>query len=82
VVHVTTKLAVAERFTCKVLDQHRSTLRKAKSTAGDEAALTTDITDLATRHGRYGYAGLQPCCERRAGPAITSGWSGSGGARG
>jgi transposase InsO family protein len=54
-VQVTARLAVSERFACRVLDQHRSTQRKARSTADDEAALTADITELATRYGRYGY---------------------------
>ena len=53
--HVTAKLAVSERFACKVLDQHRSTQRKATTTADDEAALTADITKLALQYGRYGY---------------------------
>jgi putative transposase len=53
--HMTAKLAVSERFACRVLDQHRSTQRKAKGTADDEAALRADITDLAQRYGRYGY---------------------------
>jgi transposase InsO family protein len=38
-----------------VLDQHRSTQRKAPKTADDEAALTADITKLALQYGRYGY---------------------------
>jgi transposase InsO family protein len=53
--HVRAKLEVSERLACRVLGQHRSTQRKARSTADDEAALTTDITDLAKRFGRYGY---------------------------
>jgi hypothetical protein len=80
--HVRANLAVPERFASKVLDQHRSTQRKAKSTAGDEAALTTDITELAKRYGRYGYRRITARCGARAGGAITSGWSGSGGRKG
>jgi len=38
-----------------VLDQHRSTQRKAPKTADDEAALTADILALARQYGRYGY---------------------------
>lgn len=53
--HVRAKLEVSERLACRVLGQHRSTQRKARNTADDEAALTTDITDLAKRFGRYGY---------------------------
>ena len=47
---------MSERFACKVLDQHRSTQRKAPRTADDEVALTSDITALARQYGRYG------CC--------------------
>jgi putative transposase len=52
---VTARLDVSERFACRVLDQHRSTQRRAPETVDDEAALTADITDLAKRFGRYGY---------------------------
>ncbi len=38
-----------------MLDQHRSTQRKARRTADDEAALTQAIVALATQYGRYGY---------------------------
>ncbi len=53
--HVTAELNVSQRLACKVLDQHRSTQRKARRTADDEAALTQAIIDLATQYGRYGY---------------------------
>ena len=53
--HVTAALGVSQRFACRVLDQHRSTQRKARRTADDEAALTQAIIDLATQYGRYGY---------------------------
>jgi len=46
---------VSERFACRVLDQHRSTQRKAPETADDEAALTAAIIDWARQYGRYGY---------------------------
>ncbi len=46
---------MSERFACKVLDQHRSTQRKAPGTADDEAALTAAIVDWARQYGRYGY---------------------------
>ena len=52
---VTTKLGVSERFACRVLDQHRSTQRKAPTVPDDEAALTDAIIGWARRHGRYGY---------------------------
>lgn len=49
------ELKVSERRACAVLRQHRSTQRKAPRGRGDEAALTADITTLATTYGRYGY---------------------------
>jgi putative transposase len=46
---------VSERLACRVLGQHRSTQRKAPKRRADDAALTGDIIELATRYGRYGY---------------------------
>jgi hypothetical protein len=54
-VHVTSQLNVSQRLACRVLDQHRSTQRRAVETAEDEAAPRAAITDLAKRFGRYGY---------------------------
>lgn len=48
-------MAVSERRVCRVLRQHRSTLRKTPRGADDEAALTEDIIALARQYGRYGY---------------------------
>ena len=53
--HITAALGVSQRLACRVLDQHRSTQRKARRTADDEAALTQAIVDLAMQYGRYGY---------------------------
>lgn len=50
-----TELGVSERRACRMLDQHRSTRRKAPTLLDDEAALTADIIALACRYGRYGY---------------------------
>ena len=49
------ELKVSERRACAVLRQHRSTQRKTPRGRADEAALTADITALATTYGRYGY---------------------------
>ncbi|CAH1701565.1 hypothetical protein BOSEA1005_21264 [Hyphomicrobiales bacterium] len=49
------KLRVSERLACRVLGQHRSTQRKQPLGRADEAVLTADIVELATRYGRYGY---------------------------
>jgi len=49
------KYGVKERLACRVLGQHRSTQRKAPKGRADDAALTADVIELATRYGRYGY---------------------------
>ncbi len=46
---------MSERTACRVLGQHRSTQRKARRTADDEAALTQAVVELATQYGRYDY---------------------------
>ena len=51
---MTAELDVSERMACRVLNQHRSTQRKAPSRPDDEAALTADIIALAREYGRYG----------------------------
>ena len=53
--HVVGELGVSERRACRVLNQHRSTQRKIPKRPDDEAALTAEIIDLASRYGRYGY---------------------------
>ena len=46
---------MSERTACRVLGQHRSTQRKPRRTADDEAALTQAVVELARQYGRYGY---------------------------
>ena len=53
--HVTAELGVLQRLAFRVLDQHRSTQRKAPCRPDDEAALTQAIIDFTTQYGRYGY---------------------------
>ncbi|WP_188855052.1 IS3 family transposase [Aureimonas glaciei] len=53
--HAVMKFGVSERLACRVLGQHRSTQRKVPRGRLDDAALTADIVELATRYGRYGY---------------------------
>ncbi len=53
--HGVETLGVSERFACRVIGQPRSTQRAEPKTADDEAALTTDIIELARKYGRYGY---------------------------
>ena len=49
------ELGASERRACRVIGQHRSTQRKARTPRGDEPALTEAIIRLATQFGRYGY---------------------------
>ena len=53
--HVTAALRVSERVACRVLGQHRSTQRKRRRTADDEAALTKAVVERAQQYGHYGY---------------------------
>ncbi len=49
------RLKVSERRACRVLGQARSTQRRRLRARDDEEALTTEVVDLASRFGRYGY---------------------------
>jgi len=53
--HVRQKFGVSERRACRYLGQPRSTQRRPRVVADDEAALTAAIIRLATQYGRYGY---------------------------
>jgi transposase len=59
--HVVRELGVSGRKACAVLGQHRSTQRNALRGSDDEAALTTDIVDLAKRYGRYSSSAFTLC---------------------
>ena len=59
------KHGVSERLACRVLGQHRSTQRKKPTRPDDEAALTADITSLATQYGRYGYRRITAMLRQR-----------------
>ena len=48
-------LRVSERRACRVIGQPRSTQRRVPARPDDEAVLTADIVELATRYGRHGY---------------------------
>ena len=48
-------LPVSERRACRVIGQARSTQRRVLRAKEDEERLTEDITELASRFGRYGY---------------------------
>ena len=48
-------LGISERRACRVIGQHRSTQRKPHIRRDDEDTLTSAITRLAERFGRYGY---------------------------
>jgi transposase InsO family protein len=62
---VVAKHGVSERLACRVLGQHRSTQRKKLTRPDDEAALTADITSLATQYGRYGYRRITAMLRQR-----------------
>ena len=53
--HVRQRLGASERHACHVLGQPRSTQRRVKKVRVDESALRTDVIQLASRFGRYGY---------------------------
>jgi putative transposase len=46
---------VSERRACRLLDQPRSTQRRARQIPSDEPRLVKRITELASAYGRYGY---------------------------
>ena len=62
---VVAKHGVSERLACRVLGQHRSTQRKEPIRSHDEAALTAEITSLATQYGRYGYRRITAMLRQR-----------------
>jgi putative transposase len=49
------KLRVSERRACRVIGQARTTQRRELRAKDDEELLVTEIVDLASRFGRYGY---------------------------
>lgn len=48
-------MRISERRACRVIGQPRSTQRRVPATPDDEAVLTADMVELASRYGRYGY---------------------------
>jgi putative transposase len=58
---------VSERRACKVLGQARSTQRRSRVVADDEARLRARIVELAADYGRYGY-------RRVTGLLVAEGW--------
>lgn len=48
------RYGVSERFACRALGVHRSTVRRPLKRAEDEEALTQDILRLSQQYGRYG----------------------------
>ena len=48
-------LAVSERRACQVLEQVRTTQRLKPCISDEEGQLTSQIVELATKYGRYGY---------------------------
>jgi len=58
---------VSERRACEVLGQPRSTQRRKRVVADDEARLRARIVELAEQYGRYGY-------RRITGLLVNEGW--------
>ena len=58
---------VSERRACKVLGHARSTQRRKRVVADDEARLRARIVELAEQYGRYGY-------RRVTGLLVNEGW--------
>jgi len=58
---------VSERRVCRVLGQHRSTQRRLPTGRDDEEQLTSDIIELARRHGRLGYRKIAEMLRTQAG---------------
>jgi len=54
-VSVCQALAVSERRACQVLEQVRTTQRLKPCISDEEEQLTSQIVELATKYGRYGY---------------------------
>lgn len=52
---LTEKFDVSERRACKLVEQNRSTQRKAQKIKSDEKELVQDVIHLANMYGRYGY---------------------------
>jgi transposase InsO family protein len=48
-------LSVSERRACQVLEQVRTTQRLTPSISNEEEQLVSQIVELATKYGRYGY---------------------------
>lgn len=54
-IHVQQVLGCSQRQACRALGQSRGACRKPAKRPRDEASLTKDIVQLATKYGRYGY---------------------------
>ena len=53
--HVRATLGVSERRACRVIGQARTTQRRKLRVKDDEEQLVSEVVDLASRFGRYGY---------------------------
>ena len=71
--------AVSERRACRVLAQARSTQRRRRVVADDEARLRARIVALASEYGRFGYRRVtRLLTDEGWGVRTTSGWTASG----
>jgi putative transposase len=49
------RLAVSERWACRIVGQHRSTQRYAPAVAGDDQALRARLREISVQRPRWGY---------------------------
>jgi putative transposase len=68
VTHVQQQLGISERRACRVLGQARSTQRHVELVPDYENALTSEIVQLASAYGRYGYRRLTALLQRSGWP--------------
>jgi transposase InsO family protein len=68
VTQVQQQLGVSERRACRVLGQARSTQRHVELVPDDENALTSEIVQLASAYGRYGYRRITALLQRSGWP--------------
>jgi len=64
VFHVMEQLHVPERKVCRALNQPRSTQRYRPKIRASEERLVEQMTDLATKYGRYGYRRITALLQR------------------
>jgi putative transposase len=75
------RLDVSERRACRYVGQHRSTQRHESLTAGDDAALRTELRRISRERPRWGYRRAHKLLLDEAGRSTASAHSGCGARR-